>query len=194
MRDDDDVRETPPAVVGAVAVGTAPLPFLAVYTVIFLIHGTFHPVQPPDVTSSKTGELIAGLIALAVFVMSTVSLLWFLNGRRRYLFVIVEVGILGTAIYFLTDTTNGGQVVSILLVLTSVLALALAFAPPAWQHIDRPTPPVVARVYGWRPGSGRRGARPAATSLAQSSEPTGAEPATLRRRRRSKDDAAASPR
>jgi hypothetical protein len=187
VHDDDYVRETPPPVVGAVALGTAPLPFLAVYTVLFLVHGSVHPVQPPDVTSTKQGEFIAGWIALAVFVVTAVSLLWLVNGRRRWPFVIVQLGILGAAIDFLVDPTAGGRVISLLIAVTSALALIFGFAPQAWRHVGRPAPSAIARVYGARPGS-RRTKSGGSDALPHSSEPTAVEPASLRRRR-SEDDA-----
>jgi hypothetical protein len=126
VRDTDEVRETPPAVVGAVAAGTAPLPFLAVYAVVFIVHGGFHPVFPPDITSTAHGELVAGIIALALFAVAVAALLWMLNGRRRWPFVAVQLGVLAAAVYFLVDGTKGGSVVSFLLAAASVAALAFA--------------------------------------------------------------------
>jgi hypothetical protein len=188
--DDDDVRETPPAVVGAVALGTAPLPFLAVYTVLFLVHGSVHPVQPPDVTSTKQGEFIAGWIALGVFIVTAVSLLWLVNRRRRWPFVIVQLGILATAIDFLVDDTAGGQFISLLIVITSALALVLSFAPQSWEHVHQRAPSLLARLYGAGSGS-RRKNDPGSTSLPKSTEPAPVEPASLRRRR-SNDDSSNS--
>lgn len=194
---DDDVRPTPPVVVGAVAAGTTPLPFLAVYTVMFLVHGSFHPVNPPDVTSTKGGEFVAGWIALALFIVTTVSLLQFLNGRRRWPFAIVQLGVLITAVDFVLDRTKGGTSISLLLVVTSLLALILGFAPASWQHVRFRRPGYVDSAYGWWPGASRRAAeRPAADpALARSAQPSSVEPASLRRRgasrlrRRSKADA-----
>jgi hypothetical protein len=140
VRDDDEVREAPPAVVGAVAAGTAPVPFLAVYSVMFIVHGGFHPVVPPDITSTAHGELIAGLIAFALFVVAIIALLWMLNGRRRWPFVLVQLGVLATAIDFLLDSTKGGRLVSFVLVLTCVVALVFSFAPQAWEHVGRRRP------------------------------------------------------
>jgi hypothetical protein len=138
--DDDEPREAPPAVVTAVAAGTAPLPFLAVYAVMFIVHGGFHPVIPPDVTNSNHGELIAGIIALALFVLSVVVLLWMLNGRRRWPFVIVQLAVLGAAIDFVLDDTKGGRPISLVLVLTSVAAVVCAFLPPAWTYVGSTLP------------------------------------------------------
>lgn len=191
---EDNVRETPPAVVGAVALGTVPLPFLAVYAVLFLVHGSVHPVQPPDVTSTKGGEFAAGWVALAVFVVLSVSLLWLVNGRRRWPFALMQLALLATVIDFLVDDTAGGRFISALVALTCALSLVLSFAPQAWRHVDCTAPPIIERVYGARPGLRRRSrAGSAAGALAQSSEPTAVQPASLRRRR-SADDAPASSR
>jgi hypothetical protein len=49
-----------------------------------------------------------------------------LNGRRRWPFVAVQLGVLAAAVYFLVDGTKGGSVVSFLLAAASVAALAFA--------------------------------------------------------------------
>jgi hypothetical protein len=180
---DDDERETPPMVVGAVALGTAPLPFLAVYATLFIIHGSVHPVNPPDVTSSQHGELLAGVIALALFVLVVVSLLHFVNGRRRWPFAVLQAAMLGASIDFLVDTTKGGPVISVLIVVTTVIALGLAFAPDGWTHVGRSTPSIVERMYSPLTRKPRVTVHPATTPLAQSSEPTLVEPGSLRRQR-----------
>jgi hypothetical protein len=164
---DDDVRDTPLAVVGAVAAGLMPLPFLAVYAVMFLVHGSIHPVNPPDVTRTKGGEFVVGLITLALFVLITVSLLWLLNARRRWPFVILQLAVLGTAIDFLVDGTKGGPVISFLIILTSLAAVVLAFAPPAWEHLGQAPPRLLARAYGRREA---RAAVPDAVPLDVASE------------------------
>ena len=96
--DDDIDRDAPPVVIGAVAAGVAPLPFLAVYAVLFIARGTVHPVTPPDVGNSKTTELIAGLIALALFIIGSLAAFWLLDGRRRWLFVVCQAALLATSI------------------------------------------------------------------------------------------------
>jgi peptidoglycan/LPS O-acetylase OafA/YrhL len=140
VRDDDEVRDTPPSVVGAVAAGTAPLPFLAVYAVMFIVHGGIHPVAPPDITSSTHGELIAGIIAAGLFVVAVVALLWMLNGRRRWPFAMVQLGILATAIDFFLDDTKGGPMISLVVGLAALAALVFAFAPESWEHVGRSRP------------------------------------------------------
>lgn len=137
---DDDVRETPSAVVWAVACGTASLPFLAVYAVMFIVHGGIHKVAPPDITSTAHGELVAGIIALAGFVVALVALLWMLNGRRRWPFVLVQLAMLGIAIDFVLDDTKGGRLVSVIVAVTALAAAVLAFAPSSWEYVGRRTP------------------------------------------------------
>jgi hypothetical protein len=143
--DDDSPRETPPVVVGAVAAGVAPLPFLAVYAVLFIGRGTIRPVVPPDIGNSKTDELVAGLIALALFLIGCYAVLAFLNARRRWLFVLFEAATLATCIDFLLDETTGPPGIPILLALTSLVALVLAFLPASWEHLRRDVPPWLRR-------------------------------------------------
>lgn len=140
MRDDDEVRETPSTVVWAVAAGTAPLPFLAVYAVMFIVHGGIHPVAPPDITDSTRGELLAGITALVLFVVAVAALLWLLSGRRRWPFALVQLGLLATAIDFFVDVTKGGRMISLVVAVASVTALACAFAPASWAYLGRTRP------------------------------------------------------
>jgi hypothetical protein len=158
---DDEERSAPPAVVGAVAAGTAPLPFLAVYSVMFIVHGGFHPVVPPDITNTDRGELIAGIIALALFVLSIVALLWMLNGRRRWPFVVIQLLVLGAAVDFIVDGTRGGRLISWVLVISSLVALGFAFAGQSWDHVGRP-----------RPKRPRRRALPAGSGAGPDATPT----------------------
>lgn len=132
---DQEERSTAPAVVGAVAVGVAPLPFLAVYAGLFIAHGTFSPVIPPDITSSKQGELIAGIIAAVLFVIGVLSVAWLLNGRGRWLFLLAQAATLGTAIDFIVDETKGPTAIPWLLVVSSVCGLALGLSPAAARHV-----------------------------------------------------------
>lgn len=140
VRDDDEVRETPGAVTWAVAAGTAPLPFLAVYAVEFIVHGGVHPVVPPDITSSSHGELIAGFIALGLFVVDLAALFWMMNGRRRWPFLLVQLGMLATAIDFFVDVTKGGRFVSLVVGVAAVAALVCALLPSAWEFFGRRPP------------------------------------------------------
>ena len=158
VEDDDYDRPTPGPVVAAVALGCAPLPIIAVYTIMFLVHGSVHPVQPPDVTGSKGGEFIVGWICLVVFVAGVTGLLWFLSGRRRWLFAVVEIGVLALAVDFIVDRTTGGTIVSVLVAIASALSLICAFSPQGWEYVRRPVPRLVDSAYG----AGGRGSRAAA--------------------------------
>jgi hypothetical protein len=133
--DDDVEREAPPIVVGAVAAGSVPVPFLGVYAVMFIIHGKFHPVVPPDITGTQHGEFVAGIIALVLFVVSFVAVVMMLNGTRRWPFVIVQLAVLAGAVDLIVDSTRGGGVVGVALVVTSVIALVLAFVPAASAYV-----------------------------------------------------------
>ncbi|MEO6885048.1 MAG: hypothetical protein ABI232_02010 [Jatrophihabitantaceae bacterium] len=135
---DQEIGDTPPQVVGAIAAGVAPLPFLGVYAVLFLIHGSVHPVIPPDITNSKRGEFVAGVIALALFVLFSLSVLWLLNRRRRWVFVICQAATLGTAVDFVIDRTTGSIAVSALLLVTSAVAFVLSVLPQAARHVHSP--------------------------------------------------------
>ena len=175
-------------VTGAVSVGTAPLPFLAVYAALFLLHGAVHPVHPPDITNSQDGELVAGLITAVIFVLTTTSLVWFLNGTRRWFYALVQLAVLAGCVDVLVDPTKGGRAVAVLLIATAVVSLALGFAPDSWTHVgQRRARLVVRRLWsGWASGpSAAPGvtATPAAAVLPHSAPPTMVEPATLRRRR-----------
>lgn len=127
-RDDDD-RPAPHTVVAAVACGTTPVPFLAVYAVLFLVHGSVHPVVPPDITDTTRGEFISGVIAAVLFVLCSVSLIWAISGRRRWPFVAVQLVMLGAALYFLVDGTKGGTFVSYLVVVICLTAVVLILLP-----------------------------------------------------------------
>lgn len=148
MHDDNEDRDTPSAVVWAVALGTAPLPFLAVYAVMFIVHGGIHPVAPPDITDSTRGELIAGILALVLFAVAVVALFWMLNGRRRWPFVIVQLGMLATAVDFFIDVTKGGRTTSLVVAVAALAALVCAFAPSAWEHVGRSQPRLRRRARG----------------------------------------------
>lgn len=138
-RDDDD-RQAPPTVVAAVACGTAPVPFLAVYAVMFLVHGSVHPVIPPDITGTTRGEFWCGIVAAVLFIVSSVSLIWAISGARRWPFVGSQALMFAAAIYFLVDGTEGGTFVSTLIAVATLVALALVFLPVSWAHYGRAVP------------------------------------------------------
>ncbi|WP_338184373.1 hypothetical protein [Jatrophihabitans sp.] len=132
---DDLDHETPGTVVGAVAAGVAPLPFLAVYATLFIARGGFRPVNPPDITTTAHGELGAGLIAALIFILGSLSVYWFVGGKRRWLFALGQAATLATAIDFVSDSTSGPASIPVLLIVTSVAALVLAFMPTSWAFM-----------------------------------------------------------
>lgn len=146
--DEDLNYRTPGHVSWAIATGTAPLPFLGVYAVLFLVHGLVHPVSPPDITDSRGGETLAGFIALALFVIGCLTLSWFANRRRRWPFLLAQLATLATALDFLLDDTKGGRGVAFLLVVTSLVSLVLALHPASWRHVGLEPPALLRRGHG----------------------------------------------
>ena len=134
MRNDDYPDPTPTPVIWSVALGVGPLPFLAVYSVLFIAHGWVYPVNPPDITSTATGEGVAGIIAAVLFLLGVVFTWWYLNGNRRWPFVIGQLATLVTCVDFILDRTTGGRAVPLFLVATSGLAIVLALVPSGWGH------------------------------------------------------------
>lgn len=132
---DDQIPETPSAVTAAVAAGVAPLPFLAVYATLFIARGGFRPVNPPDITSSAHGELLAGVAAAVIFVVGALSIYWLAGGTRRWLFVLGQLATLATAIDFVADSTSGPVAVPWLLIVTSAVALVLVALPASSAYL-----------------------------------------------------------
>ena len=133
--DDEVDRPTATAVVFAIALGVAPLPFLAIYAVLFIAHGWLHHVSPPDITGSNRGELVAGLIALALFVVLTVSISSFLNRHRRWFFGLCQLATLLASIYLFGTPTTGPSGIPIILIATSAISLAITVLPVSSRHV-----------------------------------------------------------
>lgn len=143
----DEERDTPPTVIGAIAAGVAPAPFLLTYAVLFILHGTVFPVDPPDITGSKGGEALAGLVALAFLLVIVLGLGWFLSRRTRWLFLAGQLATLGTCVDFVLDSSSGDPQVPIVLIICSALAIVLGCLPPSWawtapERPDRRRPAV----------------------------------------------------
>ena len=149
----DTPRETPSSVIGAIAAAVGPLPFLVVYSVVFIGHGVFYPVQPPDITNSRTGEAIAGFAAVVVALVIILTIWWFLSGRRRWAFVLAQLAVLATTIGFISDPNTGSPTVPLVLVVTSVTALVLAFVPGSNDYMGSGWAP---RVFARRTYRGAR--------------------------------------
>ena len=137
QRDAERPVETSPVVLAAVCTGIAPLPFLAVYAVLFVAHA-LHPIGPPDITNTRTGELVAGVVAFVAFALLAAAVLSYLNQRRRWPFVLLELATLVTTVLFLGDETTGGPAISWLLAATSVAAVVLGLLPASARHVGSP--------------------------------------------------------
>jgi hypothetical protein len=135
VADDDDLRNAPAVVTASVAAGVAPTPFLAVYAVLFLAHGFVHPVQPPDITSTRGGEKVAGIITVVLLVAMVITIFWFMNGRRRWPFVVGQLATLVVCVDFVIDSTTGSPAVPIVLGLTSATALVFALLPASGDYV-----------------------------------------------------------
>ena len=134
----DGNRETPPTVVAAIAAGVAPAPFLVTYSVLFILHGTVFPVDPPDITGSKGGEALAGVVAFAFLGVIVLGIGWFLSQRTRWLFLAGQATTLGVAIDLLLDPTSGKPAVPLVLAVTSAAAIVLGCVPASWQWAASP--------------------------------------------------------
>jgi hypothetical protein len=135
VADDDDAHDAPPVVTASVAAGVAPTPFLAVYAVLFLAHGFVHPVQPPDITSTRGGEKVAGIVTVVLLVAMVITIFWFMNGRRRWPFVVGQFATLVVCVDFVLDSTTGSPAVPIVLAVTSATALVFAFFPASADYV-----------------------------------------------------------
>lgn len=130
-----DPRSTPPTVIGAVAAGTVVVPFLIVYAFLFIAHGAFVPVDQPDITDSRSGELLAGLIALGYLVFVLWGMGRLLNGWDRWVFAAGQLVTFGVALDFLLDSASGEPQVPAVVLGASLLALVLTCLPPSWHWV-----------------------------------------------------------
>lgn len=130
-----DPNRTPPTVIGAVAAGTVVVPFLIVYSFLFIAHGAFVAVDQPDITDSRSGELLAGLIALGYLAFVLWGMGRLLNGWDRWVFAAGQLVTFGVALDFLLDSASGEPQVPAVVLGASLLALVLTCLPPSWQWV-----------------------------------------------------------
>jgi hypothetical protein len=130
-----DPNRTPGTVISAVAAGTVVVPFLMVYAFLFIARGAFVNVDQPDITSSRTGETIAGLIALGFLLIVLVGIGRLLNGRGRWLFLLGQSIALGLSVDFLFDSSTGQPQVPAVVLTASLVAIVLACLPTSWAWV-----------------------------------------------------------
>ncbi|HST47881.1 hypothetical protein [Jatrophihabitans sp.] len=130
-----DPNRTPPTVIGAVAAGTVVVPFLIVYAFLFIVHGAFVQPDQPDITGSRSGELVAGLVALAFLLLVLWGMGRLLNGYDRWVFVLGQLITAGAALDLLLDSASGEPQVPAVVLAAALLALVLTFLPPSWLWV-----------------------------------------------------------
>ena len=182
-RNNDVPLETPGPVIGSIALGVGPLPFLIVYAILFIVHGMLYPVEPPDITTTAGGEAVAGWIALALFCIGVLMVFWFLGGVRRWPFLLGQLATFITAVDFILDSTTGSPAVPALLILTSGGAIVLALLPSSWEYMDH-FPPMLPdfrrRRRSVAKGTAAAPAVPDDTASLAADEPVATVPADVR--------------
>lgn len=134
MNEPDPTR-TPATVIAAVAAGTVVVPFLIVYSFLFIVRGGFVQVDQPDITGSRTGELIAGLIALAFLIFVLWGMGRLLNGWDRWVFLAGQFLTFGVALRLLLDSSSGEPQVPAVVMTAALLAMVLTCLSPSWRWV-----------------------------------------------------------
>ncbi len=130
-----DPNRTPATVVGAVAAGTVVVPFLIVYSFLFIVHGAFVQPDQPDITSSRGGELVAGLVALAFLLLVLWGMGRLHNGYDRWVFLLGQLITAGAALDLLLDSSSGEPQIPAVVLIAALAALVLAVLPPSWLWV-----------------------------------------------------------
>ena len=134
-QDEPDPTRSPGTVIAAAAAATVVAPFLTVYAFLFLIHGLFVNVEQPDVTGSRHGEALAGLVALVFLFVVIIGIARLINGRDRWLLVAGQLVTAAVSVLFLIDTSFGDRQVPAVVLLTSLAAIVLAVLPASWRWV-----------------------------------------------------------
>ncbi len=132
---DFDPNRTPGIVIGAVAAATVVVPFLIVYSFLFIARGIFVTPEQPDITSSRQGEAISGFIALIFLAFVLWGMTRMLNGYNRAVFWAGQLVTAGTAGYLLLDASAGEPQVPLVVFVASVLALLMSVTPQATRWV-----------------------------------------------------------
>jgi nitrate reductase NapE component len=126
---DPDPHRTPGAVIATVAAATVVVPLLMVYSFLFIVRGLFVQVEQPDITSSRSGEAVAGFIALAFLVFVLWGMIRLLNGQHRLVFWAGQLIAAGAAAKFLLDSSSGQPEVPAVVLIAALLALLGSVLP-----------------------------------------------------------------
>jgi hypothetical protein len=139
-----DPTTTPGTVIAAVTAATVVVPFLIVYAFLFITHGLFVQVEQPDVTGSRAGEAVAGLLALAFLLVVLWGMLRLLNGRDRWVLIAGQLITFAVSLDFVLDASSGDPQVPAVLMLASALSIVLALLAPSrrWVRSAGGTRPV----------------------------------------------------
>lgn len=135
---DPDPTATPGTVVGAIAAGAVAVPFLLVYAVLFLLRGLFVQVEQPDITSTRSGEALAGLVVVAFLALVVWGLARFADGRDRWVFAAGQLLTLAVSADFVLDSSSGEPQVPVIVGVASLLAMGLMLLAPSagWVATD----------------------------------------------------------
>lgn len=130
-----DPRRTPGIVIAAVAAATVVVPFLIVYAFLFIMRGLFVQVEQPDITDTRSGEAMAGFVALAFLILVLWGMLRMLNGSNRLIFWAGQLITAGAAALFLFDAGFGQPQVPAVVLAAAVLAILLSGLQPATRWV-----------------------------------------------------------
>jgi hypothetical protein len=122
-------------VIAAVAAATVVVPFLIVYSFLFIARGIFVEVEQPDITGSRHGEAAAGLVALAFLAFVFWGMLRMLNGSNRVVFWLGQAIALAVSVVFVLDSSSGDPQVPVVTGLAAALAIVLSLTPPAGRWV-----------------------------------------------------------
>ncbi len=150
-----DPHRTPGVVIAAVAAATVVVPFLIVYAFLFIMRGLFVQVEQPDITDTRSGEAVAGFVALAFLILVLWGMLRMLNGSNRLIFWAGQLITTGAAALFLLDTSFGQPQVPAVVLAAAVLAIVLSCLPAAtrWVRSGGGERPLVEPERPTRPAS-----------------------------------------
>ncbi len=135
MSEERDPTKTPGMVIGAVAAATVVVPFLIVYSFLFIARGLFVEVEQPDITGSRHGEAAAGLVALVYLIVVLWGMLRMLNGSNRVVFWLGQAIALAVSVGFVLDSSSGDPQVPVVTAVAAALAIVLSLTPPASRWV-----------------------------------------------------------